>query len=311
MENTTKKGFIPVMLTPFKDNGAVDYDGLTRLTELYLEAGASGLFANCLSSEMFELSEEERLQTIEHIVKVANGAVPVVATGTFGGSLDTQADFIKKVYDKGTHAVILLAGLLADVTETNSVFNERMFSLLDKTEQIPLGFYECPMPYKRLLSPEQLQLFVNTGRVIYHKDTCLSLDTIKEKIAVTSNASSFGLYDAYMVHAVESLKAGSAGLSCIQGNYFPELIVWLCDNYNNEDLQVEVAHVQQFLIDNMDVMHHVYPTISKYFLQKRGLTISAFTRRDVGLFTPSIEKQIDKLYSDYSRLQHTLELVGQ
>jgi 4-hydroxy-tetrahydrodipicolinate synthase len=60
----------------------------------------------------------------------------------------------------------------------------------------------------------------------------------------------------------------------------------------------------------MDVMHHVYPTISKYFLQKRGLTISAFTRRDVGLFTPSIEKQIDKLYSDYSRLQHTLELVS-
>ena len=310
MENTTRKGFIPVMLTPFKDNGAIDYDGLTRLTELYLEAGASGLFANCLSSEMFELTEEERLQTIDHIVKVANGAVPVVATGTFGGSVETQADFIKKVYDKGTQAVILLAGLLADVTETNSVFNERMFSLLDKTEQIPLGFYECPVPYKRLLSPEQLHLFVNTGRVIYHKDTCLNLETIKQKIEATANVPSFGLYDAYMVHAVESLKAGSAGLSCIQGNYFPELIVWLCDNYNNEDLQVEVAHVQQFLVDNMDVMHHVYPTISKYFLQKRGFKISAFTRRDVGLFTPSIEKQIDKLYSDYSRLQHTLELVS-
>ncbi len=35
----------------------------------------------------------------------------------------------------------------------------------------------------------------------------------------------FGLYDAYMVHAIESLKAGSAGLSCIQGNFFPELIL--------------------------------------------------------------------------------------
>ncbi|HEY7159689.1 MAG TPA: dihydrodipicolinate synthase family protein, partial [Acidobacteriota bacterium] len=46
-----KKGYIPVMLTPFKDNGAIDYEGLSRLIEFYLDAGVSGLFANCLSSE--------------------------------------------------------------------------------------------------------------------------------------------------------------------------------------------------------------------------------------------------------------------
>lgn len=310
MENTTKKGFIPVMLTPFKDNGAVDFDGLTRLTELYLEAGASGLFANCLSSEMFELTEKERLQTIEHIIKITNGTVPVVATGTFEGSIETQADFIKKVHDTGTQAVILLAGLISKESESDAVFNENVFSLLDKTENIPVGFYECPVPYKRLLSPEQLRLFVDTGRVIYHKDTCLNLDTIKQKLAVTTDTPTFGLYDAYMAHAVDTLKAGSAGLSCIQGNYFPELIVWLCDNYSNEDLQEELANVQHFLIKNMDVMHHVYPTVSKYFLQKRGFEISTFTRREVGIFTPTIAKQIEQLYASYIQLQNNLELVS-
>ena len=59
------------MLTPFKGNGEVDYDGLTRLTEYYLKAGAHGLFANCLSSEMYELTEGERLQVVKHVVKVA------------------------------------------------------------------------------------------------------------------------------------------------------------------------------------------------------------------------------------------------
>ncbi|MEA5461317.1 dihydrodipicolinate synthase family protein [Arcicella sp. LKC2W] len=311
MENTTtKKGFIPVMLTPFKDNGAIDFDGLTHLTELYLEAGASGLFANCLSSEMFELTEKERLQTIEHIIKITNGTAPVVATGTFEGSIETQADFIKKVHNTGTQAVILLAGLIAKESDSDAVFNDNVFRLLDKTENIPVGFYECPVPYKRLLSPEQLRLFVDTGRVIYHKDTCLNLDTIKQKLAVTADAPTFGLYDAYMAHAVDTLKAGSAGLSCIQGNYFPELIVWLCDNYNNDDLQEEVTNVQHFLIKNMDVMHHVYPTVSKYFLQKRGFEISTFTRREVGTFTPNIAKQIEQLYASYTQLQNTLELVS-
>lgn len=304
---TVEKGFIPVMLTPFTDTGAIDFDALTRLTELYLQAGAAGLFANCLSSEMFELSEQERIQVIEHVIKVVNGAVPVVATGTFGGPIAQQADFVKRVHNTGTEAVILITGLLADEAESDAVFNERVFQLFDQTESVPVGFYECPVPYKRLISPEQLQLFVNTGRVIYHKDTSLDLAQINEKIRLASRPG-FGLYDAYMVHAVDSLKAGSAGLSCIQGNFFPELIVWLCQNYNNADLQAEVAKVQQFLIDKMDVIHNVYPTVSKYFLQLRGFDMTTFTRRSVGIFTPEIAKQVESFYAEYTQLQNELEL---
>ncbi|CAN5260844.1 dihydrodipicolinate synthase family protein [soil metagenome] len=304
---TSAKGFIPVMLTPFTDTGAIDFDALTRLTDYYLQAGAAGLFANCLSSEMFELSEQERIEVIKHVLNVVNGAVPVVATGTFGGPIEQQADFVKKVHDTGTEAVILITGLLADEAEPDAVFNERVFQLLDRTESIPVGFYECPVPYKRLISPGQLQLFVETGRVIYHKDTSLDLAQIKEKLRLASRPG-FGLYDAYMVHAVDSLKAGSAGLSCIQGNYFPELIVWLCDNYDNAAQQEEVAKVQQFIIDNMDVMHNVYPTVSKYFLQLRGFDMSTYTRRSVGTFTPDIARQVDTLFASYTRLQEELEL---
>jgi len=306
-----KKGFIPVMLTPFKDNGEIDYKALTQLTEVYLQAGAAGLFANCLSSEMFELADEEKLQAIKHIIKVTNGAVPVVATGTFGGAIQKQADFVKKVNDTGADAVIVLASLIADEQENDDIFNDRIHQLLDLTDNIPLGFYECPVPYKRLLSPDQLTQFVKTGRVIYHKDTCLDLDQIKQKLKAGEGNPQFGLYDAYMVHAVDSLKAGAAGLSCIQGNFFPELIVWLCDNYANESLQTQVAEVQQFLIDNMDVMHNVYPIIAKYWLKKRGLGISTFTRRKVGNFSTTIKEQVEHLYGDYNTLQNHLGLTLQ
>lgn len=307
MENS-QKGFIPVMLTPFLGNGEIDYSALTQLTEVYLKAGASGLFANCLSSEMFELTDEERLKVISHVIKVADGSVPVVATGTFGGAIGKQADFVKRVNDLGTEAVIIIGSLLAEEQESDQVFNERVFDLFDQTADIPFGFYECPVPYKRTLNATQLRQFVETGRVIYHKDTCLDLAQIKEKLAVTADYPKFGLYDAYMVHAVDSLKAGSAGVSCIQGNYFPELIVWLCDHYNNPQLEEEVKRVQQFLIHNMDVMHNVYPVVSKYFLQKRGLNISTFTRRDVGVFDNKIVLEIESLYSNYNVLRNDLNI---
>lgn len=295
------------MLTPFLSNGNIDYPALTQLTEIYLQAGSSGLFANCLSSEMFELTDKERIQVIKHVIKVVNGAVPVVATGTFGGPISKQADFVKAVSDTGVEAVIAITSLLANEEESDEIFNDRVFELLHQTDEIPMGFYECPVPYKRVLKPQQLADFVATGKVIYHKDTSLDLIQIKEKLKLT-DGHAFGLYDAYMVHAVESLKAGTSGLSCIQGNYFPELIVWLCDHYNDNHLKDDVAAVQHFLTENMDVMHNVYPVVSKYFLQKRGLNISTFTRRNVGAFTSDVAKELEKLFDDYTALRSELNI---
>lgn len=303
--NNSKKGFIPVMLTPFNNDGSIDYKTLTALTELYLKSGVTGLFANCLSSEMFELSEAERIQLTKHVVDVVAGQVPVVATGTFEGSIQQQADFTNKIYGTGIDAVILISGLLAKETDSDAVFVDNVHQLLDLTPGVPTGFYECPVPYKRVLSAEQLGDFVNTGRVIYHKDTSLDINQIKAKLSVVKNPD-FGLYDAYMVHAIESLKAGSAGLSCIQGNFFPELIVWICDNYNDASKAEELAAVQQFLESNMGVMHDVYPIVAKYTLQKRGLSISNYTRREVGNFTPIVKNAVDQLQKEYDILQNEL-----
>ena len=304
-----RKGYIPVMLTPFTESGSVDFGGLTKLTEFYLRAGAAGLFANCQSSEMFSLSGEEQHAIVDHVVRVADGAVPVVATGTFGGPVEKQADFVKRLYETGVEAVIVITNMLAAESESEELFDERFEQLLDATPGIMLGFYECPEPFKRVLSAEQLKRFVDTGRVIYHKDTCLDLDQVKAKLDVTKGVADFGLYDAYMVHAVESLKSGSAGLSCIQGNYYPELIVWLCNHYDNEALADQVEMVQQFFISHMDIMHDAYPVAAKYFLQKRGLPISTFTRKDAGVFDETVRKRMDSFYLQFQELLRRIELI--
>lgn len=303
----TKKGFIPVMLMPFRDNGEIDYNGLSEITEFYLEAGAVGLFANCLSSEMFHLTPEERLKVTKHVVRIADGRIPVVAAGNFGESISAQAEFVKQMHDTGVEAVILVTSLLARADEKDETFNSNTFRLMDLTRNIPLGFYECPVPYKRILSAAQLKLFLETSRIIYHKDTCLDIEQVKAKLAV-ARGFEFGLYDAYLVHAVKSLRAGSAGLSCIQGNFFPEVIVWLCENYDNAELAEEVDIVQQFLTDNMDVMHAVYPPVAKYFLQKRGMNISVFCRNHSEAVNGSIMKGMDKLFQESTNLKRALSI---
>lgn len=302
-----EKKFIPVMLTPFKKDGSIDFEGLTALTNYYLDNGAKGLFANCQSSEMFELTSGERLRIIEHVMKIVDNRVPVVAAGNFGDTIREQAGFVKQVHDTGVNAVIVLTGLLAGEKEGNDILEHRINELLSLTEGIPLGFYECPLPYKRILPPQLLEQLVQTGRIVYHKDTCLDIAQVKEKNRLCAGVNGFGLYDAYMVHAVESLEAGSAGLSCIQGNYFPELVVWLCNNYNNPEPQEQVQLVQQFFIDEMEVMHRHYPQSAKYFLQQAGLPVTTYVRNKGGSEVPElVKKEMEELALRYSRIAKML-----
>ncbi len=301
MENNKK--FIPVMLMPFQEDETIDYNALGELVEYYLEAGAGGLFANCLSSEMFNLSKEEMLKSVSFIVNKVNGRVPIVATGTFEDSIENQATFVKDIYATGIDCVIVISSLLAKEEDTEETFQNNVRQLLALTGDTPLGFYECPVPYKRVLSADFLGELVKTGRIKYHKDTSLDIHSIHAKIAAAQGVENFGLYDAYMAHAVETLKAGSAGLSCIQGNYFPDLVVWLCDNFDDADKQEKVAQVQQFLIDNMDVMHYAYPTSAKYVLNKLGHAIQVVSRRkDIEELDEQTKQRLNQLLVSYEQL---------
>ncbi len=94
---------------------------------------------------------------------MANGRVPVVAVGNFGNTIRDQANFIQRVYDTGVEAVIVVTSLIANEDDSDEIFESRILELFDLTGNIPLGFYECPEPYKRVLSAEQLGKFVATA----------------------------------------------------------------------------------------------------------------------------------------------------
>jgi 4-hydroxy-tetrahydrodipicolinate synthase len=162
-------GLWPVMLTPFKNNGAIDFGALEELVEFYLENGAKGLFANCLSSEMYLLSREERIVLTQNVVRLVNNRVPVISTGTFGGPLASQAEFIKRIYDTQVKAVIIITSQLVEPGDDDEKLLENLMILTELTAPIPLGTYECPVPFKRLLTPEIVFELASTGRFFFTK----------------------------------------------------------------------------------------------------------------------------------------------
>ena len=288
------KKFVPVMLTPFTPQADIDYDVLEKLIDFYLASGVKGLFANCLSSEMYSLNEEERIKFTKAVVDHVDGRIPVVATGSFGLTIEDKAEFTKKIYDTGIEAVVLITSHYAKTEEDDGVLLSNFEKMLSLTGDIPLGLYECPVPYKRVLSAEMLKTLVDTGRMLYHKDTCCDEQLVAEKLQAIKG-SKLQFFDAHTPNAVSSMKAGADGMSAIAGNFYPEVMCWLCDNVDNPGKQEEVKWLQEELRKGDIPVHTAYPMSAKFFLQLRGLPIHAISRSHALEPTPAERAGLDKL----------------
>ncbi len=292
------KGLWPVMLTPFDERNKIDLAGLERLTVFYIAAGANGLFANCLSSEMFQLTDEERITITRTVVKKADDKVPVVATGTFSKVPKHNIDLIKKLHDLGVQAVVINSNQLVAPWEAEDTFQERIEQLMDATGNIPLGIYECPVPYKRLISSKLMKWLGETNRFFYHKDTSCNLEKIQEKIRVTQY-SPMSIFNANTPTAMASLLAGADGLSPVAANYYPELYVHLMNLMDQQKGESEYLGNLLTMLDSFSDGTY-YPLSAKLFLQKRGLNILPVTRRNL----PALQLQ------DYMKLDAMMNVIN-
>src|SRR5471032_823660 len=179
------RGVWPVMLTPFDANREIDWDSLKKLIDWYISAGVHGLFANCQSSEMFFLSEAESLQLTRFVLDYTAGRVPVVASGHTACGLSQQIDQLGAMAETGVDSVILISNRFAMAGEGNDVVLANLQKITAAvTDKVGLGIYECPHPYKRLLSDEVVSWCAQSGRYTFIKDTCCQIDTIRRRLAL-------------------------------------------------------------------------------------------------------------------------------
>ena len=287
-----KDGVWPVMLTPFSADNKVDYESLERLVDWYIDNGVAGLFAVCQSSEMFFLSLEERVEITKAVKKFAAGRVPVIASGHVSDSLDDQVKELQAISSAGADAVILITNRLAKQDESDDIWLENLKYILDRLDsKIPLGFYECPYPYKRVLSSKTTQWCAQNGRFYFLKDTSCDIDNIKMKLEIIKGTH-LHLFNANTATLLQSLEYGASGYSGVMANIHPNLYVHLCNHFTDKNAEA--------LSDNLTMLSlmetQCYPVNAKYYLKKHHIIADTYTRvtSDTNL-TQTYKSEVDML----------------
>jgi len=293
MNNGIADGVWPVMITPFTENNTIDYDGVLELLHWYDSQNVSGIFAVCQSSEMFFLTWEERLELITFIRKNLPSKLGLIASGHVEKDLQDQIRQANMFIETGIDSYVFISNQFASQDEGDDVAKKRIETLLSNIDGNSFGVYECPYPYKRLLTPELLSWCAKTEKFGFLKDTCCNLSELKAKIKAVEGTP-LKIYNANAATLLESLKMGAAGYSGVMANFHAGLYVWLCANYAK---QKETASQVQDLLGMASIVEcQYYPVNAKYHCQLEGLDLNLFSRvQDFTKFTSSRRLEVEQL----------------
>lgn len=295
MKINNPNGVWPTMITLYKESGEIDFEAMERLIEWFIRNKVDGLFAVCQSSEMFFLSLEERVKLAAFVVEKAAGRVPVIASGHISDSFDDQVRELTAMSETGVEAVILISNRMAAQEESDDVWKANAQKLLEHLpDHVALGIYECPFPYKRLLSPSELKWCADTGRFFFLKDTSCDVALIKEKLDVIKGTP-LKLYNANTATLLESLKLGVNGYSGVMANFHPDLYVWFLHNW--EKRPEEAEYLMSILAVASFIERQLYPINAKYSQMMEGVAVNYYSRsRNHEEFTTTNRLEVEHLY---------------
>lgn len=265
------KGSYPTMITPYKEDGTVDYEAAEKLVEWYWKEGCDGIFAVCQSSEIWYLNEEERVSLANVVCKKAaelaeadtsRPPMTIVASGHVSEKMEDQIRELNRIAESGADAVILITNRMdIDNTSDENWIRDAETILENLPADVTLGLYECPVPYKRLLTPKILEWCLSTGRFRFIKDTCCDADEIERRMQILRGTDLL-LFNANAQTLYASMKSGAAGFCGIMANFQPAVFSWL--THHMDDPRASV--VGSFLSISAFTESLAYPVSAKYNL---------------------------------------------
>lgn len=283
----------PTIVTPFDAHGQIDYASLERLVEMFCQAGCEGVFAVCQSSEMFFLDEEEKLELARRTLEMCRTrGMKCVVSGHTQEAVEDQIAYLQRVEAMNPDAIILVSNRLAGEAEDEQTAIANLHRICAALRpETCLGIYECPYPYKRLLSAEMIHAMAADGRFRFIKDTCCRIDVIRERLTLLAGTS-IALYNANTATLGESMEAGAAGYSGVQLNLMPEFFALLRQAYLGGQT-IRARRLLDYLSFTSTIECQNYPANAKYCLMKKGLVRTAVTRNGKPLLTESQMKELD------------------
>lgn len=248
MSKITFRGLGVALITPFCEDGSVDFEALSRLIRYHLENGTDYIVALGTTAETPTLSKKEREEVVKFIVEKVNGKIPVVM-GVGGNNTAELTEELRSGDFCG------ISGVLSVTPYYNKPTQEGLYQhycALSKASPVPIILYNVPgRTGVNMTAETTLRIARDCKNIIAVKEASGNLEQIKT--IIDGAPEGFYVISGDDAITTDVIQLGGIGVISVFGNAFPKEMAWLVKNA----LEGDASEIRRNMNEDFDTLFHL------------------------------------------------------
>ena len=290
------KGAGVAIITPFKENGDVNFDEFGKLIEMQIEGGTDAIIVCGTTGEASTMNDDEHLATIKYCIDKVAGRIPVVA-GTGSNSTKEAVNLSKKAAELGADGLLCVTPYYNKATQEGLY---QYYKAISDAVDIPIIMYNVPGRTSTNIQPETaVRIAKEVENVVAIKEASGNIAQVA-KLASLANGC-LDIYSGNDDQVLPLMSLGGIGVISVWSNVAPKQVHDMTTAFLNGD--VETARKLQ--LDALDLIGALFCEVNPIPV-KAGVNMLGYNagslRAPLTEMTDAGKERLRKAMEDYGIL---------
>jgi 4-hydroxy-tetrahydrodipicolinate synthase len=252
------------LVTPFKRDFTIDFDGLKKLVQLQLDGGIDFLVVQGTTGESPTLSGDEKKKVLECVQEVNQGKLKIVFG--VGGNNTVAVGETLKTLPAGIDGILSVSPYYNKPTQSGIVAH---YSYLAQCTDLPIILYNVPGRTGSNMTAETTLKLSEISNIVAMKEASGNFEQIME--IIRCRPKGFGVLSGDDALTMPLVASGADGVISVVANAFPERFSTMVKCALQGDfLNARLEHYQLLQVTKM-FFEEGNPGGVKVALNRRGI----------------------------------------
>ena len=215
MKKTVFTGAATAIITPFFEDGSVDYESFGALIEFQIASGIDAIVVAGTTGEGSTLSDEEHRSVMDYCIKKVAHRVPVIA-GTGSNDIAYAVELTHAAEESGADAMLLVTPYYNKATQAGLI---KSFSTVADSTKVPCILYNVPSRTGCNILPETAAELSKHPNIVGIKEASGNISQIAETVRLCGE--DFSVYSGNDDQIVPIMSLGGKGVISVLSNLLP------------------------------------------------------------------------------------------
>jgi 4-hydroxy-tetrahydrodipicolinate synthase len=288
LADTALKGSFPPLVTPFKDDGTVDYDTYAKLVDFHAKGGSHGVVVTGTTGEPSTLTTAERIELLKVAISAAGKRIQIVAASGTQNHADTVV-MSEAAAKAGADALLIVTPYFIRPPQRGL---EAYYRDLCKRSDLPVMIYHIPGRAAVNMTADTIaRVALAAPNLVGIKHAVNDLALVSELIVALG--SEFRIHVGLEELSFPMVALGAHGLMNAVGNLCPGKVAELYTVTAAGDLKRGRALHYELWELNQAVFFDTNPIPMKYMMMRMGLLPNEHHRLPMVPSTPELRAKLD------------------